>query len=930
MTTTATRTTTTGSELEQRYAEQLAARRALVNAITRSPATLAKALDPRFRIRPHTRVIADAFLQLRDHDAGTDGYDRILITTPPQIGKLVADDTPVPTTAGWKRHGDLRVGDQVIHPSGKPTRVVAVHEPDMASMVVRTRSGAALSVHPRHEWTVYDRHQHEWVTLEAQELLYGRRPGRGRGWSRNTHTWGTRTIKLRTGGDGRGGRWRFQLPWQDAFDLPAADLPVDPYTLGVWLGDGSTTKPAITHDPADVYELPYPVTSVCQHATTGVLTTYYGGDLFASLLALGVATRDYGVRSKHIPDVYLRAADEQRWDLLCGLVDSDGTITAEGQVTITGSDQRLMCDVAELVRTFGYRPTVRAMPPTTSSSGIVGTKWVHIVQFTPHDGRYPARLKRKLEGLREGKARSRGAVVRRRDAITSVEHCSPRPGRCITVAADDGLYLVGEHMIPTHNSICAAVWAPLWWLIHHPTHRIVIASYSGLLAKNRGRVIRDTIAEHGHEFGLQLADAPRGADDWSLTTGAGVRSVGVGGGLTGHSADMLITDDPIADREEAESLLQRDKVHEWWSAVAMTRLSPGAPVVLILTRWHENDLAGRLLASEGRVEDGGRWKVIHLPAIADTDLTGPDALGRTTGEPLTHPKIPTSDKTALLRHWNDKQASVSMRDWHAMFQGDPKPIEGALVTADLLRARRHIPPPPDVERQKYAVAVDPAAGGRDLAGIIGGWLGTDGRLYLSHDRSLNGYSTTWAMEAALLAAEQEAEFVVFEKSGLLDKPLIRTAFDSAWDTMQRLNRGDHRDFDDPDTARRARELPGIPAKPLVKIASAKKGKLLRAEPVAQQWWDDRMRTSAYLPATEAEWCRWMPTDPDSPGRIDASVYLACTLLQIPGAEMTVDVSSQLTRQEVMWESQRRQVHNTPAQPQMGARIDRPRPRPGLR
>lgn len=136
-------------------------------------------------------------------------------------------------------------------------------------------------------------------------------------------------TKLRIGSEGRGGRWRFQLPWQDAFNLPDADLPVDPYTLGVWLGDGSTAKPAITHDPADTYELPYPVISVYEHATTGVLTTYYGGGLFAELLALGVATRDYGVRSKHIPDVYLRASTAQRWDLLCGLVDSDGTIALD-------------------------------------------------------------------------------------------------------------------------------------------------------------------------------------------------------------------------------------------------------------------------------------------------------------------------------------------------------------------------------------------------------------------------------------------------------------------------------------------------------------------------------------------------------------------------------------------------------------------------
>lgn len=825
------------AELTRWYLAQQEAMSSLRDDVATSPATLARALDPEYRIRPHIRAIADAFLELRDHDQGKEGYDRILITTPPQIGKFCSDDTPVRTPSGWIRHGDLRVGDEVTHPSGKPTRVVAVHDPDMASMVVRTQSGAGITVHPRHEWTVYDQHRHVWDTVETQDLARG--------------------------------------------------------------------------EPAQ-YQLP-------------------------------------------------------------------------------------------------------------------------------------------------------SSVVRQHDAITSVERCEPRPGRCITVAADDGLYLVGEHMVPTHNSVTAAVWAPLWWLIHHPRHRIVVSSYSGLLAMKRGRAVRDLIADQGSRFGLQLAKAPRAADDWSLTTGGGCRSVGVGGGLTGHSADCvtgdseiatsrgrmsmaelcrlpefpdvlswdhdhgraefravqatqnvadrpvvevatrvgralrctpdhrvyvpgrgyvpagdlqrgdpllgidaddsveqvrigeretvydlqvegnqnffadsllvhncLICDDPIQDREQAESLGQRDKIDDWWSSVAMTRLSPGAPAILILTRWNPDDQAARLLDREGRVEEGGRWKVIHIPAVANLDLTGSDVLGREDGAPLTHPKIASTDKAGLERHWTDKRNSVSMRDWHALFQGDPKPAEGQLVSPELLRARRHIPPDPAVQRQRYGVAVDPAAGGRDLAGVIGGWLGTDGRLYLSHDSSRNGYSTTWAREAALLCAEQEADFVIFEKSGLLDKPAIRTSFDSAWSIVRQLHAGtvEPDEFTDQEFLDRVRTLEKVPAKPLVKTATARKGKLLRAEPIAQQWADDRLRTSTYLVDLEGEWTSWLPTDPESPGRIDASVYLASSMLQIEGNEANVSVATAHTRDEVVMEAQRRQAQRRPAQPQMATRIQRPPIRPG--
>lgn len=1089
--------------LDSATAHQLAeAARAANTQALQHPAKMASYLDRNWHARAHSDLISQSLADLAD---GT--VRRLLITTPPQIGKLCSDDTPVPTTTGWKRHGDLRVGDDVIHPSGKPTRVVAVHEPDVASMVVRTRSGAELTVHPRHEWTVYDRHRHVWDTVETQELMYGMRPGRGRGWSRNTNTWGTRPIKLRTGGDGRGGRWRFQLPWQEAFDLPDADLPVDPYTLGVWLGDGSTTKPAITHDPADVYELPYQVTSVQQHATTGVLTTSYSG-LFTDLIALGVASRDYGVRSKHIPDGYLRASDEQRWDLLCGLVDSDGTITVEGQVTLSGSDQRLMYDVAELARTFGYRATVRAMPPTTSTSGIAGTKWVYIVQFTPHDGRYPGRFTRKLKGIRSGKSRTRGAVVRRRDAITGVEHCTPRPGRCITVAAADGMYLVGEHMIPTHNSTLVSEWFPFWWLARNPQHRVIVGSYGTSLANRRGRVVRRLVREHGWRYGLEMERGAASVAEWTLETGGGLKSVGVGSAVTGSPADCVaagtlittenglipaarlarmpnpprvaayshprqrfewqpllavralkapalrelhtyggrslwctpdhpvyilgkgyvpaarvkrgmelvagtdmpgaleprgfplptpdperavgestrpatappvhhrrtetalparvpdwvtsntpvrnqrsgewrtvydfqvrdcqnfladgilahncaIVDDPHKNRAEAESLVTRDKVWDWWSADITSRLAPGAPIVLVLTLWHTDDLAARVLQQDGREEHGGMWRVIRLPALADS---ADDPLARDWSEPLPHPKIPEGDHASARQHWDMKRSTSLVRDWHALYQCDPKPNEGALVSPELLRARRHVPPPAGVQR--YGVAIDPAAGGRDLAGVIGGFLGDDSRLYVTHDSSRNGHSEQWGMEAALLAAEHDAEFVIFEKSGLFDQSVARTAFDSAWSAVERLQNGQAGEFDEDEHVRRAQQLSTLPAKPQLKFVVARKGKLLRAEPIAQQWFDDRMRTGAYLPHLEAEWTTHQVTDPESPGRIDASVYLAYEMLPIPGAEAMISVVSQLSRDQVQWEAQRRQTNASAAQPQMGARIQRAPIRPG--
>lgn len=330
----------------------------------------------------------------------------------------------------------------------------------------------------------------------------------------------------------------------------------------------------------------------------------------------------------------------------------------------------------------------------------------------------------------------------------------------------------------------------------------------------------------------------------------------------------MIIDDPHKDRSEAESARMRQGVHDWYSSTVLTRLQPDrSAVVIVQTRWHPDDLAGRRLDEEGRLEEGGRWKVVHLPAVADRKF-GTDPLGRAPGEPLTHPKIPTADVEARRRWWADKQASVAPRDWHALYQGDPQPAEGTLLPKGLLKQRTHIPVP--ASPVKTGVAVDPSGGGRDTAGIIGGHLADDGRLYLTHDESVTGPSEAWGRAACELAAQIDADFVIVESNYGGDQ--AATVIRLSWARLAQ----DHPDDE------RYRRLP-----PRVRTVHAKKGKLLRAEPIAQQISDDRMRLGAYLPLLIHEWEHWQSTDPDSPGRIDASVYLAYDLLPVPGAEAVI-------------------------------------------
>jgi hypothetical protein len=436
------------------------------------------------------------------------------------------------------------------------------------------------------------------------------------------------------------------------------------------------------------------------------------------------------------------------------------------------------------------------------------------------------------------------------------------------------------------KTVTAVVGASFWWLANRPAHRVIIGSYGANLAVNRGKSVRKLVIEHGHRYGLMLERGSQSAAKWDLTTGGGCQSVGVGTGVTGNPGDIAVIDDPHKSRQEADSLRFRDRVSDWYSADIVSRLAPDAPVILIMTRWHPDDLAARVMAQEGREDDGGAWRVIHMPAISlgqtYTDRGGRvlhDPLRRPRGEPLPHPKIKPGDRDTAVRHWETKRLQSSVRDWHSLYMGDPQPSEGALLSRDLLRDRRCFqkdPPACDTAPVKSAVAVDPSGGGRDVAGVIGGYLGTDKKLYYTHDRSKAMGSDEWSRAACLLAVDIDADRIVAEKNYGGD--MVGLAIRTAWDALRR-EEIDALGGEDSDRYATEARFAGLP--PRIVLVTAKKNKLLRAEPVAQQWIENRVFTATYLPEMEEEWATWMPDQTESPGRIDAAVYLAMELLPPP-------------------------------------------------
>lgn len=233
------------------------------------------------------------------------------------------------------------------------------------------------------------------------------------------------------------------------------------------------------------------------------------------------------------------------------------------------------------------------------------------------------------------------------------------------VMRGNGRFIV--EMPPRHGkSEWASHWLPTWFLGWRKDGRVIDAAYGSEFASGWGRKVRDEILNHGDKIGIRLRSDSASVSRWELTSGGGMVTAGVGQGITGRGADLFVIDDPVKDQEEAMSPVYRERAWNWYRTVVLTRLEPGASVVLVLTRWHEDDLAGRLLRE---AEAGGeQWERIRFPAIA----TEHDVLGRKPGDALWPERFPASVLEAKMRAQGTYWAS-------AMYQQSPLPPEGTML-----------------------------------------------------------------------------------------------------------------------------------------------------------------------------------------------------------------------------------------------------------
>lgn len=362
-------------------------------------------------------------------------YLGMIFAGPARTGKALALDTPIPTPTGWTTMGALREGDRVFGTDGKPTLVTCKSEVFVGHDCYRVTlsDGSSLVADAGHKWSVIDSANGNERRVLTTEYMAGR-------------------VKYRLSNP----RNRFLIengaPLQ--FDVNPT-LPLHPYILGLWLGDGHNIGARLATSAEDADELMTRIRECgheCRHSVdkAGKHTVYLSGRRYNPGRAGGSdvvssALQSMGMlkgRPKYVPDEYLVASVEDRLALIQGLLDTDGSADKRGRVEFCNTEYSLAVAVRRLLWSLGFKNTLRVR----STAG----KDAYIVDLTPGDSQRLFRFNRKQARLRTLTPRGAASVGRR--SIVSIERVPSVPTQCITVSAQDSMFIAGEGCVPTHNS----------------------------------------------------------------------------------------------------------------------------------------------------------------------------------------------------------------------------------------------------------------------------------------------------------------------------------------------------------------------------------------------------------------------------------------------------------------------------------------------
>lgn len=294
---------------------------------------------------------------------------------------------------------------------------------------------------------------------------------------------------------------------------------------------------------------------------------------------------------------------------------------------------------------------------------------------------------------------------------------------------------------------------PAFWFGKRPDDPIILTSYAAGLAHTHSRDARNLVesSEYANLFGAQsTADLPveidgdsRAVDHWRLANHRGrMIAAGVGGGITGHGARLGIIDDPVENDKLARSKVYRDTQWNWYQATFRTRIWENGAIVLVMTRWHEDDLAGRLIKE--MLNGGEQWHILRVPAVAESQaerdfynksigqpIGQSDPLNRSEGEPLSPRRFSATTLAAT-------KSAVGNRAWTSQYGGKPRPDEGRLLdSSKLIRVDPDQLPKFVRVVRRWDLAFSDSQGADYVAGAKMG-LTADGKRYILHIKRIHG------------------------------------------------------------------------------------------------------------------------------------------------------------------------------------------------
>jgi len=509
-----------------------------------------------------SRGVPTGFVELDDLTNGLHPGQMVVIAARPGMGKALKLDTPLPTPTGWTTMGAVAVGDQLIGADGNPTRVVAATEVMFGRpcFEVEFSDGTVIVADAEHQWLTDTRTSRK--SAQAAAVGYNRTKNQRTFAEVRTTREIAQTLRCRTADR----RLNHSVVNAAPLQAPERDLLVPPYTLGAWLGDGTTASAQITTEDAEVimrieaegfvahqsraaklrYQLRLPefedvaarncvvcgspfVPRTSQVRTCG--RTCGGRARFMSdrvpaptcgrcggpscglrlcqecrnaVGTLQARLRTVGVLgNKHIPIEYLRASESQRRALLAGLLDTDGTVTASGAVQFCVTDRRLAADVAELIVSLGYRCQTSRKPVNGRRAD---TSIAYILNFSTEDDVFGLTRKSLLHKERRA---GRGIARSNSRFIVDVRPVDSVPVRCVQVDNDDHMYLAGRAMVPTHNSTLGLDFLRSCSIKHH------MASVIFSLEMSKSEIVMRLLSA---EAKIKLADMRLGRmndDDWT-------------------------------------------------------------------------------------------------------------------------------------------------------------------------------------------------------------------------------------------------------------------------------------------------------------------------------------------------------------------------------------------------------------------------------